>query len=142
MPVIPTLCLWVEKLSFNAVNSILNSVSSLFIHYSMNRIQFFVLIGLSSLIVLLFIGDVFLVRQTNFEQNRLAAAQQAVNQGQVFQGNLKQLAVRIFQDSQKTQDQGLKDLLVRQQITYNAAPPEGSGNAPEQTVSPNSTAAH
>jgi hypothetical protein len=108
----------------------------------MNRIQFFVLIGLSSLIVLLFIGDVFLVRQTNFEQNRLAAAQQAVNQGQVFQGNLKQLAVRIFQDSQKTQDQGLKDLLVRQQITYNAAPPEGSGNAPEQTVSPNSTAAH
>ena len=43
----------------------------------MNRIQFFVLIGLSSLVVLLLIGHIFLVRQTNFEQNRLAAAQQA-----------------------------------------------------------------
>jgi hypothetical protein len=103
----------------------------------MNRIQFFVLIGMSSLVVLLLIGHIFLVRQTNFEQNRLAAAQQAINQGQTFQGNLKQLAVRIYQDSQKTGDPGLKDLLVRQQITYNAAPPEGS---PEQSV-PSSTTA-
>ena len=100
----------------------------------MNRIQFFVLIGLSSLVVLLLIGDIFLVRQTNFEQNRLAAAQQAINQGQTFQGNLKQLAVRIFQDSQKNGgDQGLKDLLARQQITYNAQP---AGETPEQTVPP------
>ena len=73
---------------------------------------------------MLLIGDIFLVRQTNFEQNRLAAAQQAINQGQTFQGNLKQLAVRIFQDSQKGGgDQGLKELLARQQITYNAQPP-------------------
>jgi hypothetical protein len=104
----------------------------------MNRIQFFVLIGLSSLVVLLLIGDIFLVRQTNFEQNRLAAAQQAISQGQTFQANLKQLAVRIFQDSQKTQDQGLKDLLARQQITYNASP---EGGTPESTV-PSSTASH
>jgi hypothetical protein len=99
----------------------------------MNRIQFFVLIGLSSLVVLLLIGDIFLVRQTNFEQNRLAAAQQAINQGQTFQGNLKQLAVRIFQDSQKNGgDQGLKDLLARQQITYNASPT--AGEEPAQSV--------
>jgi hypothetical protein len=84
----------------------------------MNRIQFFILTGLSSLVVLLLIGHIFLVRQTTFQANRAAAAQQIVNQGQVFQGNLKQLAIRIFQDSQKTQDQGLKDLLARQQITY------------------------
>src|SRR5476649_2738678 len=100
----------------------------------MNRIQFFVLTGLSSLVVLLLIGHIFLVRQTNFEQNRLAAAQQAINQGQTFQGNLKQLAVRIYQDSQKTQDQGLKDLLARQQITYTpqgeAAVPNGETPAP------------
>jgi hypothetical protein len=102
----------------------------------MNRIQFFVLIGMSSLVVLLLVGHIFLVRQTNFEQNRLAAAQQAINQGQTFQGNLKQLAVRIFQDSQKTGDDGLKQLLVRQQITYNAAA-EGS---PEQSVPPSTTA--
>jgi len=100
----------------------------------MNRIQFFVLTGLSSLVVLLLIGHIFLTRATNFEQNRLAQAQQVINQGQAFQGNLKQLAVRIFQDSQKTGDQGLKDLLARQQITYNPAP-EGANGA-EPTVPP------
>lgn len=84
----------------------------------MNRIQFFVLTGLGSLVALLLIGHIFLVRQTNFEQNRLAAAQQVINQAQAFQGNLKQLAVRIYQDSQKTQDLGLKELLDRQQIKY------------------------
>jgi len=100
----------------------------------MNRIQFFVLTGLSSLVVVLLIGHIFLTRQTNFEQNRLAQAQQVINQGQTFQGNLKQLAVRIFQDSQKSGDQGLKDLLARQQITYNPAP-EGPNGA-EPTVPP------
>jgi len=88
----------------------------------MNRIQYFVLTGLSSLVVLLLIGHIFLVRQTNFEQNRLAAAQQVINQAQAFQGNLKQLAVRIFQDSQKTQDPALKELLDRNQIKYNPGP--------------------
>jgi hypothetical protein len=108
----------------------------------MNRIQFFILTGLSSLVLLLLIGHIFLVRQTNFEQNRLAAAQQAINQGQVFQGNLKQLAVRIFQDSQKTQDQGLKDLLARQQITYNPAP-EGEQSVPSTSpTSPTSATTH
>jgi hypothetical protein len=106
----------------------------------MNRIQFFVLTGLSSLVVLLLIGHIFLTRQNNFEQNRLAAAQQVINQGQAFQGNLKQLAVRIYQDSQKTQDQGLKDLLARQQITY-APTPEGA-NAPDATVPPSTSSNH
>jgi hypothetical protein len=97
----------------------------------MNRIQFFILTGLSSLIFLLLIGHIFLVRQTNFQQNRAAAAQQIVNQGQIFQGNLKQLAVRIYQDSQKSGDQGLKDLLARQQISYstNTEPPEAPAPA-------------
>jgi uncharacterized protein YpmS len=88
--------------------------------FAMNRIQFFLLVGLSSLIVLLLIGHILLVRQTNFEQNRPAMAQQALQQGQAFQNNLKQLATRIVQDSQKTQDQGLKDLLTRQQISFTA----------------------
>ena len=100
----------------------------------MNRIQFFILTGLSSLVVLLLIGHILLVRQTNFEQNRLAAAQQVINQAQAFQGNLKQLAVRIYQDSQKTQDPGLKELLDRQQIKYTPAT-EGT-NATESPASP------
>jgi len=107
----------------------------------MNRIQFFVLTGLSSLVVVLLIGHIFLVRQTNFEQNRLAQAQQVINQGQAFQGNLKQLAVRIFQDSQKTGDQGLKDLLVRQQISYNPAPEGPNGAEPSVPPAANNTPA-
>lgn len=100
----------------------------------MNRIQFFVLTGMSSLVVLLLVGHIFLVRETNYEQNRLAQAQQAITQGQAFQNNLKQLAVRIFQDSQKSGDQGLKDLLTRQQISYTPGP-QGT-NATESPAIP------
>ena len=100
----------------------------------MNRIQFFLLIGLSTLVVLLLVGHILLVRQTNFEQNRLAAAQQVINQAQAFQGNLKQLAVRIYQDSQKTQDPGLKDLLDRQQIKYTPPPPPESANTTDSSA--------
>jgi hypothetical protein len=109
----------------------------------MNRIQFFVLTGLSSLVAVLLVGHIFLTRQCNYEQNRLAQAQQVINQGQSFQGNLKQLAVRIYQDSQKTGDQGLKDLLARQQITYNSAP-EGAPAPESSSMTPasNSTPAH
>jgi hypothetical protein len=99
----------------------------------MNRIQFFVLTGLSSLVVLLLIGQIFLARQAGYEQNRLQAAQQVITQGQAFQSNLKQLAVRIFQDSQKTQDQGLKDLLTRQQISYT---PNAETNSTENPMAP------
>jgi len=104
----------------------------------MNRIQFFVLTGLSSLVVLLLIGHIFLVRQTNFEQNRLAAAQQAVTQAQTFQGNLKQLAIRIYQDSQKTQDPGLKELLDRQQIKYSPGADNTSATQAPAPTAPSS----
>jgi hypothetical protein len=100
----------------------------------MNRIQFFVLTGMSSLVVLLLIGQIFLVREATYEQNRLALAQQNITQAQAFQANLKQLAVRIFQDSQKSGDQGLKDLLARQQISYTPGP-QGT-NATESPAAP------
>ncbi len=97
----------------------------------MNRIQFFTLIVLSSLVVMLLVGQILLAHQVAVEQVKLAQAQQVINQAQIFQGNLKELAVRIYEDSQKTQDAGLKDLLVRQQISYT---PNASGGT-------NSTAA-
>jgi hypothetical protein len=100
----------------------------------MNRIQFFVLTGMSSLVVLLLIGQIFLVREATYEQNRLGLAQQNITQAQAFQANLKQLAVRIFQDSQKSGDQGLKDLLARQQISYTPGPQ--STNATESPAAP------
>jgi len=102
----------------------------------MNRIQFFVLTGLSSLIALLLIGHIFLVRQTNFEQNRLAQAQQILTQAQTFQGNLQQLAVRIYTDAQKTQDAGLKAILDRNQIKYTPGPDATSTEPPAPTTPP------
>jgi len=106
----------------------------------MNRIQFFVLTGLSSLVVLLLIGNVYLVRQVNLQQGLFNQAQQVINQGQASQAMVKQLAVRIFQDSQKSQDQGLKDLLKRQQIKY--TPPgtdSTSATEPAAPLTPPST---
>jgi|ERR1700677_1956752 len=102
----------------------------------MNRIQFFVLLGLSSLVVLLLISQVVLAHQVAAGQLKLAQAQQQINQAQVFQGDLKQLAVRIFQDSEKTQDQALKDLLKRQQITYTPGQANGSSSSAPSSPAP------
>jgi len=74
----------------------------------MNRIQFLIVTIASGVFVALLLTHILLVRQINFEQNRLIAAQQFVAQAQGFQGNLKQLAVRIYQVGQQSQDQGLK----------------------------------
>lgn len=99
----------------------------------MNRIQFFILTGLSSLVVLLLVGQILLGRMTGVAQYRNSQAQALINQGQASQQMVKQLAIRIFSDSQKTQDQGLKDLLARQQISYNAG---GDSNATENPAPP------
>jgi hypothetical protein len=96
----------------------------------MNRIQFFVLTGLSSLVLLLLAGHLYLVHAVSNQQIILNQVQQTVTQAQSFQGNLKQLAVRIYQDSQKTQDAGLKDLMVRQQITFTPSPSTNSTESP------------
>ena len=92
----------------------------------MNRIQFWTLNGLAGFLVLLFIIQIALVRAAIFEQNQVALAQQALQQGQAFGGNLKQLAMRIAQVSQTSNDQALKDLLARHQITL--APPSSEAN--------------
>ncbi len=104
----------------------------------MNRIQFWILTGLSGVVLLLLVGHIFLVRQTNFEQNRLVAVQQAVNQGQAFQSNFKQLAVRIYQLSQQSQDPGLKELLVRQQIAI--SPGDSTSTSTNTTETPGAPA--
>jgi hypothetical protein len=99
----------------------------------MNRIQFFVLTGLSSLVVLLVIGQIFLLRQANYQQMRFNQAQQTVNMGSTAQALVKQLAIRIFQDANKTQDPGLQKLLERQQIKYT---PGSDTNATETPAPP------
>lgn len=95
---------------------------------------------MSGLIVVLLLAQILLARQNNFEQNRLSQAQLIVTQAQAFQSNLKQLAVRIYQVSQQTQDQGLKDLLVRQQISFNPSQsPDNSSSAPTPSPAPTPT---
>jgi predicted negative regulator of RcsB-dependent stress response len=88
----------------------------------MNPIRFYLLLGMSGLLAALLLTQVFIGRQINFEQNRLAQAQQILNQGQTFQTNLKALAMRAYQDAQRTNDPGLKELLTRNQISFKPAP--------------------
>jgi hypothetical protein len=97
----------------------------------MNRIQFFVLTGLSSVLTLLLLGQIALSYSVGRAQGQWSQDQQAVQQGGIFQNDLKQLAMRIYSDSSRTSDQGLKDLLARQQITYSP-----STNATETPAAP------
>jgi hypothetical protein len=100
----------------------------------MNRTQFFVLTGLCSLVFLLLAGHIWLEWQVARDQAVLTEAQRQITQAQTFQAPLKQLAVRIFNDSQKSQDQALKDLLTRNDIKY-TPPPAGAaaGQTPAAT---------
>ena len=106
----------------------------------MNRIQFFVLTGLSSLVVLLLIGQLFLVHLTGYEQNQFNQAQQTVSLGGSAQGMMRQLATRIFSDSQKTNDPALRDLLGRQGITY--TPGAGGTNVNDSAMPPTTSPNH
>ncbi len=99
----------------------------------MNRIQFFVLTGLSSLVTLLLLAHIALAYEVNKEQTQVAGAQQFLNLGNAAKTELQQIAVRVWQDSQRTNDPGLKDLLARQQITYQ---PPANTNATETPATP------
>ncbi len=105
---------------------------------TMNRIQFYILTGLSSLLALLLVGQIALSVAVGSSQARWTAAQEAVQQGNVFQNDLKQLAIRIYTDSNRTSDPALKDLLAREQITYTPA----STNSTETPAAPASTPTH
>jgi hypothetical protein len=99
----------------------------------MNRTYFFVMTGLCSLVTLLVIANIFLARSVGSLQGQTSVAQGDINQAQNFQTNLRQLALRIYQDAQKTQDAGLKDIVSRQQITFT---PQASTNGTETPAPP------
>src|ERR1700679_2547412 len=101
----------------------------------MNRIQFFVITGLASLLLLLLIGNVALTYSVSSAQSNAVREQQTIQEAGTFRGYLQELAGRIWQDSQRTADPGLKDLLARQQITY--TPP--TTNSTETPASPSAT---
>ncbi len=97
----------------------------------MNRNEFLISTGLSALVVVLLVLLVVVGKMAGSDQIALMKSQQEINQGQVALRNLQQLAVRTAQLSQQYQDQGLKDLLARQQISIGAPQqPAADGSAP------------
>ena len=98
----------------------------------MNRIQFFVLIGLSSLVIVLLGLNLYLSRKVSIQQLQASQLQQALTQGKDIQQKLTLLARRINADAQKTPpNQALKDILTRQQI--NIKNPDASANATDSS---------
>ncbi len=96
----------------------------------MTRNQFLIVTGLCGLVFVLLILQIVFVRMANYDQARLVQAQQMIQQGQVSLSNLQKLAVRTAQVSQQSGDDGLKQLMARQQITISPnaqqAPADGS----------------
>jgi hypothetical protein len=99
----------------------------------MNRIQFFILTGLSSLLFLLIIGQLLLGHSVNKVQTQIALAQQLANQGNVAQNGLNALARRILADTQRTNDPGLKALVQKYQIQVSGG---GTTNTTETPATP------
>ncbi len=87
----------------------------------MNRTQLLIFTVMCNLVAVFLLGHIFLTRQVNFEQNRIAGAQQLLNNSQTFQVDIKALAMRTYQDARKTNDPGLKDILARNQISFTPA---------------------
>jgi hypothetical protein len=92
----------------------------------MKRTQFLVLVSLSSLVFL------FLALQAGFAiwsqkiQYKIMVAQQIVQQGRACDQRWRQLIGRVAEVSQKSQDQGLKDILSRQGVTIKINPDASS----------------
>jgi hypothetical protein len=99
----------------------------------MNRLQFWILIAGSSLVVIFLGLQALFVHQAQHVQGQVVAAQQEVAKGRSSENVLRQLIGRIYQVSQQTQDQGLKDLLTRQQISISPGPAAASSSAPAET---------
>ena len=98
----------------------------------MNRTQFWILIAGSALLVVFLLLQIIFSRSYQFEQGRALAAQQIVTEGRAAYSRWRQLAGRVYQVANQNQDQGLKDLLTRQQITVTNAP---SATPPESNSS-------
>jgi hypothetical protein len=101
----------------------------------MNRIQFFVLVGLSSLLVLLMVGHLYLARKVGIQQSTASALQQAFAQGKDIYQKLTLLARRINAEAQKSPpDQAMKDILTHEQITLKN--PDTGTNGVETPIPP------
>jgi hypothetical protein len=102
----------------------------------MNRTHFSILTGLSSLIAILLVLQIIFVHLIKQDQIRLAQRQQIVTEGQAYDLHARQVATRIYQVSQQAQDQGLKDLMIRQQISVTPSPDATTNAEPAAATAP------
>jgi hypothetical protein len=99
----------------------------------MNRNEFLIVTGLSGLVVALLILQIVFVHWANNDQTNMMRAQQYLNQGQVAWKNFTQVAQLTASLSEQKNDQALKDLLGRQQISI--GPPSGqAAPSPDNTA--------
>jgi hypothetical protein len=108
--------------------------SSLFL-ISMTRIQFWILIAASSLVIVFLFLQALFAHLSQGSQGRIAAAQQLLQQGQSSDVRVRQLATTIYQAAQQSQDQQLKDLLSREGFVVQPPASDGS-SAPSSTPAP------
>jgi hypothetical protein len=100
----------------------------------MNRIQFWILVAASALVLITGTLQLVFSKQAQGAQSRIVAAQQVVERGNVCATRLRQLATRIYQVSQQQHDQELTDLLARHDIHFNVTPSSSSTTAPQTST--------
>jgi hypothetical protein len=86
----------------------------------MKPYQYWTLIVGSCLVFVLLFLQIIFEREAQYARVQVLTAQQVISEGRTCDTRIRQLANRIYQVSVQNQDQGLKDLLTRQQITVNA----------------------
>jgi flagellar basal body-associated protein FliL len=97
----------------------------------MNRNQFWILTAGSGLVVFLLLLQAVFAWESRSNEVKAAEVQQTIAQGGQCYTRVRALATRIYQVSQQTQDQALKDLLTRQHVvTPSSAPAESSTSTP------------
>jgi hypothetical protein len=101
----------------------------------MSFLRFVILTSLSAIIALCILLQIIFVRLAQADGVRVAQTEQALQQGELCQTRLVEIAKRVAQVAQQQQDQSLKDLLARQgfQIKQQAAAPAA---APASTMPP------
>jgi hypothetical protein len=103
----------------------------------MNRLQFIIVTSLSGVIALCIFVQIILVRMSATDELNVQKAQATLQQGQLCYTRLQQIAGRVAQLAQSQNDQVLKDLLTRQNITIK--PPGSDGSAPAGASAPTIT---
>jgi hypothetical protein len=100
----------------------------------MNRTQFLILTSLSGVIAVSILLQISLIMWTQSDDLRLKRTDAALQEGQLCLNRLQQIAGRVAQVAQQQNDQGLKDLLVRQNIQFRQ--PASSASAPVGPATP------